>query len=218
MFYGYSIFELNTTLTDIEKVYQRHYFAPKNGYYYTDTNKESFRKYPFFNKTIFEFYAENNGIYLEASPHVLFNRFAQACWSELCEIYGMPPRYIKTNTQDKVLVAQYKEALANIGSGASYVLDLDDEMGFANTNSTDGEVYAKLINLCKNEISTLICGAVIGQDTVNGSNAKESASQDITNDIIRSDKEYITDSLNAHLLPALGLVHPNLSGAVFFIR
>lgn len=214
IFYGYSIFSINPTLTEIDQVFQRHYFDPRNGFYYREIGKESFREHPWFNKTLFEFNHGDDGILKQAVPHVLFKRFAQACWSELCEIYGMPPRYIKTNTQDQVLVAQYKEALANIGSGASYVLDLDDEMGFANTNATNGEVYENLIHLCTNELSLLICGAVIGQDTVNGSNAKESASQEITDNIIERDKKYIADTLNAHFLPALASVHSNLSDAV----
>ncbi|WP_446662918.1 phage portal protein family protein, partial [Flavobacterium psychrophilum] len=32
----------------------------------------------------------------KAVSHVLFKRFAQSCWSELCEIYGIPPRVLKT--------------------------------------------------------------------------------------------------------------------------
>ncbi|MEE0983015.1 MAG: DUF935 family protein [Bacteroidales bacterium] len=214
IFYGYSIFSINPTLTDIENVFQRHYFDPRNGFFYRDIDKESYRQHPWYNKTLFEFNHGDDGILKQAVPHVLFKRFAQACWSELCEIYGMPPRYIKTNTQDPELVAKYQQALANIGSGASYVLDLDDEMGFANTNATNGEVYQNLIHLCANELSLLICGAVIGQDTVNGSNAKESASQEITDIIIERDKKYIADSLNAHFLPALAAVHPNLSDAI----
>ena len=76
-------------------------------------------------------------------------------------------------------------------------------MGFASTNATNGEVYANLINLCKSEISLLICGAMVGQDTAYGSNAKEQSSQELLQDIIDADKEYVTNHINAVVLPAL---------------
>lgn len=205
IFFGYSIVEIDHAALSTELLDRRN-FDPRNHLFYPDPNLSSalpYRELPQYGFTLLEYNRNNNGILQQAAPHVLFKRFAQSCWSELCEIYGMPPRYIKTNTQDQELIARYEEMLSNIGSGASYVLDLDDEMGFAQTNATNGEVYERLITLCKNEISTLICGAVVGQDTVNGSNAKEQSSQDLLKDITESDKRYITSTLNSTLIPAL---------------
>lgn len=205
IFFGYSIVEIDHAALSTELLDRRN-FDPRNHLFYPDPSLSSalpYRELPQYGFTLLEYNRNNNGILQQAAPHVLFKRFAQSCWSELCEIYGMPPRYIKTNTQDQELIARYEQMLSNIGSGASYVLDLDDEMGFAQTNATNGEVYERLITLCKNEISTLICGAVVGQDTVNGSNAKEQSSQDLLKDITESDKRYITSTLNSTLIPAL---------------
>ena len=102
----------------------------------------------------------------KAVPHALFKRFAQSCWSEFCEVCGMPPRVIKTNTQDPELRNQYLQMLSNYGSGANGVIDIDDEMLFVATNASNGEPYENLIRLCSNEISLLINGAVLGQDTL----------------------------------------------------
>lgn len=205
LYYGYSIVLLNTADGSVTPIDRRN-IDPRNHLLYDNPLLGSalpYRELPEYGKTLLEFNHGDNGLLVQAAPHVLFKRFAQSCWSELCEIYGMPPRYIKTNTNDKELVQKYEQALANIGSGASYVLDLDDEMGFASTNATNGEVYANLINLCKSEISLLICGAMVGQDTMYGSNAKEQSSQDLLQDIIDADKEYVTNHINGVVLPAL---------------
>ena len=205
IYYGYSIVLLNTADGGVTPIDRRN-IDPRNHLLYDNPLLGSalpYRELPEYGKTLLEFNHGDNGLLVQAAPHVLFKRFAQSCWSELCEIYGMPPRYIKTNTNDKELVQKYEQALANIGSGASYVLDLDDEMGFASTNATNGEVYANLINLCKSEISLLICGAMVGQDTMYGSNAKEQSSQELLQDIIDADKEYVTNHINAVVLPAL---------------
>lgn len=205
LYYGYSIVLLNTADGSVTPIDRRN-IDPRNHLLYDNPLLGSalpYRELPEYGKTLLEFNHGDNGLLVQAAPHVLFKRFAQSCWSELCEIYGMPPRYIKTNTNDKELVQKYEQALANIGSGASYVLDLDDEMGFASTNATNGEVYANLINLCKSEISLLICGAMVGQDTAYGSNAKEQSSQELLQDIIDADKEYVTNHINAVVLPAL---------------
>lgn len=205
LYYGYSIVLLNTADGSVTPIDRRN-IDPRNHLLYDNPLLGSalpYRELPEYGKTLLEFNHGDNGLLVQAAPHVLFKRFAQSCWSELCEIYGMPPRYIKTNTNDKELVQKYEQALANIGSGASYVLDLDDEMGFASTNATNGEVYANLINLCKSEISLLICGAMVGQDTAYGSNAKEQSSQDLLQDIIDADKEYVTNHINGVVLPAL---------------
>ena len=205
LYYGYSIVLLNTADGSVTPIDRRN-IDPRNHLLYDNPLLGSalpYRELPEYGKTLLEFNHGDNGLLVQAAPHVLFKRFAQSCWSELCEIYGMPPRYIKTNTNDKELVQKYEQALANIGSGASYVLDLDDEMGFASTNATNGEVYANLINLCKSEISLLICGAMVGQDTAYGSNAKEQSSQELLQDIIDADKEYVTNHINGVVLPAL---------------
>lgn len=205
LYYGYSIVLLNTADGSVTPIDRRN-IDPRNHLLYDNPLLGSalpYRELPEYGKTLLEFNHGDNGLLVQAAPHVLFKRFAQSCWSELCEIYGMPPRYIKTNTNDKELVQKYEQALANIGSGASYVLDLDDEMGFASTNATNGEVYANLINLCKSEISLLICGAMVGQDTAYGSNAKEQSSQELLQDIIDADKGYVSNHINGVVLPAL---------------
>ena len=65
----------------------------------------------------------NYGLLNKAVPHALFKKFAHSCWSELCEIYGIPPRYIKTNTQDPEMLDRAEQMLRDMGSAAYFIID-----------------------------------------------------------------------------------------------
>lgn len=215
--YGYSLVELDPstlslTLLDRRNIDPKNKLLYLNPLYGESLDYTTLREY---NSTLFDFVPSPLGLLSKAAPHVLFKRFAQSCWSEYCEIYGMPPRYIKTNTNDKELVDYYKDMLANIGSGASYVLDLDDDMGFASITATGGDVYERLISLCKEELSLLICGAQVGQDTTYGSNAKEQSSQELLTSVVEQDQEFVQNCLNTKLLPALSALNLLPQDAVF---
>lgn len=206
-FFGYSLLEfaIDTDNISVNLIDRRH-IDPTHGILYIQQSDDAgidYRTIPEFGKSIIEFRTNGLGILNKAVPHVLYKRFAQACWSEFCEVCGMPPRFIKTNTQDEELRERYQQMLADVGSGANYVIDVDDEIGFAQTNASDGSAYEKLFNVCKNEISLLITGAILGQDTVYGSNAKEQTSSELSNEIIDSDLNIIKSQMNAVVLPAL---------------
>lgn len=157
-----------------------------------------------YGRTLLEFVSQQPlGLLDMAVPHVLYKRFAQACWSEYCEICGIPIRYIKTNTQDAELRERYEQVLANQGSNMNALIDTDDEIGFITGNSSDGSGYQNLIRLCTNEISLLVSGAVLGQDTEFGSNSKEQTSAELSAQIIESDIYLVEQAMNTTVLPAL---------------
>lgn len=217
VFYGYSLIELSVSdgILSVNTI-DRRYINPVHGIVYINQGDQSgipYRDMREFGSSILEFYDHSLGILDQAVPHVLYKRFAQSCWSEYCEIYGMPPRFIKTNTQDEELRRSYEQMLANVGSGANYVIDTDDEIGFANTNASDGAAYENLIRLCSNELSLLINGAVLGQDTEFGSNSKEKTSAELNSQIINNDIALVEAAMNTTVLPALanlGIIHSGL--------
>lgn len=214
--YGYTLAELDPHPDSPDPlgvaVIDRRHIDPRNGFVLIDTSDTTgipYRELREFGTYILEFRGEGLGILDKAVPHVLFKRFAQSCWSEFCEVCGMPPRVIKTNTQDPNLRDKYLEMLSNYGSGANGVIDIDDEMIFVATNASNGEAYENLIRLCSNELSLLINGAVLGQDTRYGSNSKEETSADLNNEIVEADMSAVEVDMNTIVLPAmvaLGLV------------
>ncbi len=153
------------------------------------------------------------GLLNKAIPHVLFKKFAYSCWSELSEIYGIPPRVMKTNTQDPAALAQADRMMRNWGAAAWVIIDETESIDFAKAVNTKGEVYQELMNFANNELSLLLSGAVVGQDTKNGSNAKEQSSQDLLLTLIQADKTMVERYLNDKVLPALaniGLIPADL--------
>jgi phage gp29-like protein len=206
--YGYTLLELvperagSVSLS----VIPRQNVVPVEGRFYPDIYGNSFVQYRDireYGRTILEFYSGHRGLLNKTVPHVLFKKFAQSCWSELCEIYGIPPRFLKTDTQDPEMLARAEQLLKEMGSAAAMVIDSNEELNFATGVSTSGEVYQNLINLCNNEISMVISGAIIGQDTAHGNYSKEQANQDIQQRLIESDSRMVEAYFNTIVLPAL---------------
>jgi phage gp29-like protein len=159
--------------------------------------------------------AKDFGLLNKAIPHVLFKRFAQSCWSELCEIYGIPPRYMKTNTQDPVMLTRAESMMRDMGAAAWFIIDESEEFDFAKGADTNGDVYGNLIRLCNNELSLLVSGAVIGQDTKNGNESKEKVSVDQLMRLGEADKRYIEGYINSSVMPALYLIGLVPEGLLF---
>ncbi|MGL5683599.1 MAG: phage portal protein family protein [Marinifilaceae bacterium] len=163
-----------------------------------------YRELPDYNTWILEFGDNDNlGLLNQAVAHVLMKRFAQSCWSELCEIYGIPPRFIKTETSDPEMLDRAEEMLRDMGSAAYFIIDNSEEFQFAKGADTNGDVYSNLIRLCKEELSLLICGATIGQDTKNGNRSKEESSIELLKKIVLSDKALVEGYMNTKVIPAL---------------
>ncbi|EGV44380.1 DUF935 family protein [Bizionia argentinensis JUB59] len=180
---------------------------PKNGAVYpdyTEDKKIEYRDSLEYGTTLLEFGKKKDyGLFNAAVPHILFKRFAQSCWSELCEIYGIPPRYMKTNTQDPAMVKRAENMMTDMGAAAWFIIDESESFEFAKGISTSGDVYKNLINLCNNEISLLMSGAVIGQDTQNGSRSKDESGQDMLQTLIDADLQLLEQYWNTTVIPAL---------------
>ena len=169
-----------------------------------DTTGIDYRNCREYGTWLLEFGSRTNyGLLNKAIPHVLFKRFAQSCWSELCEIYGIPPRFIKTDTQDPEMLSRAEAMLRDMGSAAYFIIDREESFEFAKGADTNGDVYNNLISLCNSEMSLLITGAVIGQDTKNGNRSKEESSIKLLDKIVQADKKTLESYWNGTVIPAL---------------
>lgn len=145
------------------------------------------------------------GILNQCVPYILFKRFTTSAWAEFCEIFGMPLRVAKTSTRDGKALAQMEQMMINMGSLAYSVIDHDDEVQFYESKKTDGAIYEQLIKHCNSEISKLINGAVIGEDSQNGSRSKEEVGERLSSYLYLADQRAVTHIINSQLLPILGL-------------
>lgn len=205
--YGYNLGEFSSANgLKYFNLIPRQNVDPVNGRFYPDyssSNYIEYRNIAEYNKWIIEFNSGTFGLLNKSVPHVLFKKFAQSCWSELCEIFGIPPRYVKTNTQDEGMLMRAETMLKEMGAAASFVIDTEEEFEFAQGVDTNGDVYNNLIRLCNNENSMLWSGAVVGQDTENGNRSKEEVSVSILDRLISSDMRTIERYMNNTVIPAL---------------
>jgi hypothetical protein len=211
-FYGQSVMELSFDKDrPVYRLVPRTHVDPINGVFYPDvfsSDGENYRERPDYGTWILEFNTREGdyGLLNNITPHVLMKRFAQSCWSELCEVYGIPPLVLKTNTSDPEMLERCKQMLQEAGSNAKYIADIDEEIEWATGTATNGDVFNNLISLCSNEISMCVLGAVVGQDTVNGNRSKEESSLKIVDSIILADHRSIEAEFNGKVLPALNRV------------
>lgn len=220
-FYGHTMIELATEgeLTSVT-TFRRQNIEPRTGKFFPDYTDDSkfvlYRDLKEYGIWILEFGDNRDlGLLNNAVPHVLFKRFAQSAWSELCEIFGIPPRVLKTNTQDSAMVKRAEKMLIDQGAAAWFIIDDSENFEFAESTTTTGEVYKDLINLSNNELSMLISGAVIGQDTVNGNRSKDESARDVLQQLVNSDLTLIEQQLNDLVLPALVKIGLVPDGLVF---
>lgn len=222
-YYGYSltesdIIQLQDGRKDLSvQLLPRTNVVPQTGLFYKDYSEDKtikYRELPEYGRFVLEFNQNDIGLLNKAVSHILFKRFAQSCWSELCEIYGIPPRVMKTNTSDPKQLRKAERMMTDMGSAAWFIIDRTEEFEWAQGVSTEGNVYDNLINLCNNEISMLISGAIIGQDTKNGSRSKDEAAQDVLWNLVQSDMALLEDWMTNIVLPAYasnGILQPGLS-------
>lgn len=207
-FFGTSLVELayDGEKLDVELI-PRTNIVPDKGLFYYDYSADAalpYREMREYGTWVFEFGEKKQlGLVNKAVPHVIFKRLAQSCWAELCEIYGIPPRTLRTDTTNGERMGQAKTMMEDMGSAAWMIIDTDEVFEFAKGVATNGEVYDGLIRLCTNEISLIIMGAVIGQDTKNGNESKEKSSIDLLKGLVKKDKTYVQKQMNSVVIPAL---------------
>lgn len=210
LFFGHSLIQIDEVIPNqINKVslVPRQHIVPELGLLLknpNDSNGLNYRTYKDFQNYIIESPNYTDlGLLAKVVPYVLYKRFALAAWSEFAELFGNPIRVAKTNVRDTTMTNRLYNMLKDMGSLFFAVIDKDEELDFIETTRSNGEVFQSLINLCNNEISKLINGAVVGENNAEGSRAKEQVGYTISQDITNADKRYIEQCMNKIVFPIL---------------
>lgn len=211
-FYGHTLIELdreadkmvthiipNQNVLPVQGIFLKDYSSAMD-----DTANIRYRNLPEYGTWLLEFGKPDDlGLLNKAVPHVLFKKFAQSCWSELCEIYGIPPRVYKTDTNDPRALNRGKKMMTEMGAAAWFIIDTTEAFEWAKGVDTNGDVYSNLIRLCDNQNSLLIQGAIIGQDTEHGSYGKDAAGQNLLNNLVAADMALVEMQMKTKVIPAL---------------
>lgn len=145
-YFGYTLIELNRQVapagsnevpfSDVEvALVPRQNVIPQKGIIlkdYTDDRGLDYMNASEYGTWLLDFgKAGDLGLINQAIPHILFGRFAQSCWSELCEIYGIPPRVMKTNTRDTQALARAEKMMTDMGAAAWFIIDETEQFEWA---------------------------------------------------------------------------------------
>lgn len=101
------------------------------------------------------------------------------------------------------MMRRSEQMMRDMGSAAWFIIDESEEFQFAQGVQTNGDVYKNLITLCNSEISMVSSGAIIGQDTQNGSRSKDESAQTMLQQLINSDLGLLEEAWNTIIIPAI---------------
>lgn len=214
-FWGHSLIQIDNVLplskdqggiNSISLVPRAH-VVPESGLllkYPTDSAGIPYRSFPDFDGWIIETpETDDLGLLSQAAPYALYKRFAMGTWSEFTELFVTPLRVGKTNTRDLNMMRQMEDMMVKMGSAAWAVIDENESIDFIESSRNDGTAFETLIDLCNNEMSKLINGAVVGDAGNGGSRSKEEVGERMGNEIHESDLEYLEQIINKNLFPIL---------------
>ena len=161
-FFNHSLieFDYDPAGTVVADLVPRENVSPEVGKFYPDAEGSEtvdYRLLPEFGRWLVEIYPRkcDLGLLNKAVPYVLIKKFALSCWSELCEIFGIPPRVMKTNTTDDEMLERAETMMREIGSAAYFIIDTTEDFEFAQGVATNGDVYKNLISTCDQQLSLL---------------------------------------------------------------
>lgn len=150
------------------------------------------------------------GILKDVAPDALTKKFAKASWAEFVEKYGIPPRWVTTDSYSESRENELADMMANMVSNHWAVLKGNEKIEVMNSSGASSyEIFDKLIDRMNSEMTKRI----LGQDGTTDANAKGTygslkVMQDVSDDRHDADKTDIKDLINADLLWRLQLISP----------
>ena len=208
-FFGHSLVEILPAPEGLftANLLPRRHIVPKLGWILfdlSDSKGYDYRSDPGYGKTLIEMGDPNDlGILFDCAPATIYKRYAMASWSEFCEIYGIPPRVLKINTDDSEAMQRAADMMQRMGSANWAIVDKDEDLSFAAGVSDNGNIFQKLIYAAKEDVSLKICGATLGQDTQYGNRSKEESSLELLEAKCSSDRRMLERIMTSTVLPAL---------------
>ncbi|MEH6406661.1 MAG: DUF935 family protein [Leeuwenhoekiella sp.] len=155
------------------------------------------------------------GILEDIAPDALAKKFAKAAWTEFCEKYGIPPRWVTTDSFSDTRHRELAEMMASMVNNHWAVLQGQEKIEVMQSNGANAKaVFDDLIKRMNSEMSK----GILGQDGTTNSNDKSGTygslrvMQDVADDRHDSDKTDISYLINDELLWRLEEISPAYKG------
>jgi phage gp29-like protein len=209
IFYGHSLIQFGDIIKDqftyVDCV-PREYVKPEFGIVtptYTDITGVPYYEKPWSDWVIPVGGNYDLGLLMKAAPLVIWKQAALGAWAEYQEIFGVPPRFYKTNTLDEKSRAYAEEVMSNFGSSLSAIIDINDEFEIKSLNNADAfRVFDEMINRVNSEISKLILNQT-GTTDEKSYSGSANVHERILRMIEQKDMNFILHICNDKLVPFL---------------
>ncbi len=226
-FFGHSLVEIKKIDAEGIKeigLVERRNVVPEFGSYIPDLGEDkliNYRDSTSLNKYLFEANAGRGnklGYLNPAAPGIMFKRNAMIAWSEFCEVFGLPIRYVVTDNTRKTDIDRIEKALRDMGKAAYGVFHTGEEMKFAETQRTDTyNVFDKLRLAVNQEITVMVLGETMTSEVgANGSRAQAEVHQDTSNEAADENRLQTEIWVNEEIMPKLDVHGYGLKNFEFY--
>lgn len=161
---------------------------------------------------------EDLGLLCDVGPVAIIKKYAVGSWSDYVHKYGIPPRWVKTNSRDARRFKQLETMMQNMLSSAYGVIEGDEEIQIMQTPGTDAhKVFNELISRMNSEISKRLLGQDGTTDNKDASGTYGSLKvlQGVAEDRHAADKASVGYVINQELLPRLTALGYPFAGVRF---
>jgi len=144
------------------------------------------------------------GLYLKASPHVLWKKNAMGSSADYLELYGTPIRVLKTNVRDNTTRTNGEGMMREMGSNAWAVIDKNDEIELLNGQASGGneEMFDTPIKRANSELSKLVLSQT-GTTDEKSFSGSANVHERVLEQVVDADTTFIEDVYSDKLVPLL---------------
>lgn len=178
-----------------------------------DTNGYPYKEDPL--KLYYIQIGKNNdlGLLKDVAPDALIKKFTKSAWLELVEKYGIPPRWVVTDSYSETRENELADMMANMVSNHWAVLKGNEKIEVMNQSGTNSwEMFDKLIDRMNSEMTKRILGQDGTTDTNStGTYGSLKVMQGVSDDRHDADKADIKYLINNELMWRLALISPAYS-------
>lgn len=162
--------------------------------------------------------ASDLGVLSQVAPVAIVKKYAIGSWSDYVEKFGIPARWVKSDTTDKNRIKQLESVMQNMVSSAYAVIQGSEEIQVMPTPGTDAhKVFDELISRMNSEISKRVLGQDGTSDNKDASGTYGSLKvlQGVAEDRHQADKSSVLYTINNELFPRLIKLGYPLTGVRF---
>jgi len=177
IYWGYSLiqfgeFDTNKGFYDIELV-PRINVKPEQGQFVVTANEPSgpsFLEPPYSDYALGVGHRFDLGLLMKAAFYTITKNATIGIWGEYTELFGIPPRILKTDVRDDKTRKNGEQMMENMSRAPWAVIDKEDDLDFGSTSggSNSSDIFINLIELMNAELSKLILGHSAAADSTSG--------------------------------------------------